>query len=64
MGRGGIVNIDRVAKLSGKTHDKGVLILSGYLGGKYAQQNPLSLSSSICFEQSYDGVDGDSASST
>jgi len=64
MGRGGIVNIEREAKLSGKTHDKGVLILSGYLGGKYAQQTPLSLSSSICFEQSYDGVDGDSASST
>jgi predicted ATP-dependent protease len=64
MGRGGIVNIEREAKLSGKTHDKGVLILSGYLGGKYAQQHPLSLSSSICFEQSYDGVDGDSASST
>jgi predicted ATP-dependent protease len=63
MGRGGIVNIEREAKLSGKTHDKGVLILSGYLGGKYAQQTPLSLSSSICFEQSYDGVDGDSASS-
>jgi predicted ATP-dependent protease len=64
MGRGGIVNIEREAKLSGKTHDKGVLILSGYLGGKYAQRSPLSLSSSICFEQSYDGVDGDSASST
>ncbi len=64
MGRGGIVNIEREAKLSGKTHDKGVLILSGYLGGQYAQHNPLSLSSSICFEQSYDGVDGDSASST
>lgn len=63
-GRGGIVNIEREAKLSGKTHDKGVLILSGYLGGKYAQQSPLSLSSSVCFEQSYDGVDGDSASST
>ena len=64
MGRGGIVNIEREAKLSGKTHDKGVLILGGYLGAKYAQQSPLSLSSSICFEQSYDGVDGDSASST
>jgi predicted ATP-dependent protease len=64
MGRGGIVNIERESKLSGKTHDKGVLILAGYLGGKYAQQSPLSLSSSICFEQSYDGVDGDSASST
>ena len=64
MGRGGIINIERESKLSGKTHDKGVLILSGYLGGKYAQERPLSLSSSICFEQSYDGVDGDSASST
>ena len=64
MGRGGIINIERESKLSGKTHDKGVLILAGYLGGKYAQQSPLSLSSSICFEQSYDGVDGDSASST
>jgi lon-related putative ATP-dependent protease len=64
MGRGGIINIERESKLSGKTHDKGVLILAGYLGGKYAQQSPLSLSSSVCFEQSYDGVDGDSASST
>ena len=64
MGRGGIVNIERESKLSGKTHDKGVLILSGYLGGKYAQERTLSLSASICFEQSYDGVDGDSASST
>jgi predicted ATP-dependent protease len=64
MGRGGIVNIERESKLSGKSHDKGVLILSGYLGGKYAQERPLSLSASICFEQSYDGVDGDSASST
>jgi predicted ATP-dependent protease len=64
MGRGGVVNIEREAKLSGKSHDKGVLILSGYLGGKYAQEKPLSLSASICFEQSYDGVDGDSASST
>ena len=64
MGRGGIVNIERESKLSGKSHDKGVLILGGYLGGKYAQQRPLSLSTSLCFEQSYDGVDGDSASST
>jgi len=64
MGRGGIVNIERESKMSGKSHDKGVLILGGYLGGKYAQQSPLSLSSSVCFEQSYDGVDGDSASST
>jgi len=64
MGRGGIVNIERESKLSGKTHDKGVLILSGYLGARYAQERLLSLSASICFEQSYDGVDGDSASST
>lgn len=64
MGRGGIVNIERESKLSGKSHDKGVLILSGYLGSKYAQERPFSLSASICFEQSYDGVDGDSASST
>ncbi len=64
MGRGGIVNIERESKLSGRSHDKGVLILGGYLGGKFAQQRPLSLSASVCFEQSYDGVDGDSASST
>jgi predicted ATP-dependent protease len=64
MGRGGIINIERESKLSGKTHDKGILILGGFLGGKYAQQHPLSLSSSVCFEQSYDGIDGDSASST
>jgi lon-related putative ATP-dependent protease len=64
MGRGGIVNIERESKLSGSTHDKGVLILGGYLGGKYAQESPLSVSSTVCFEQSYDGVDGDSASST
>jgi lon-related putative ATP-dependent protease len=64
MGRGGIVNIERESKMSGRSHDKGVLILGGYLGGKYAQESPLSLSSTVCFEQSYDGVDGDSASST
>ncbi len=64
LGRSGIINIEREAKLSGKTHDKGVLILSGYLGAKYAQDRPLSLSASLCFEQSYEGIDGDSASST
>lgn len=64
MGRGGVINIEREARLSGKTHDKGVLIFSGYLGYKYAQDKPLSVSASICFEQSYSGVDGDSASST
>jgi predicted ATP-dependent protease len=64
MGRSGIVNIEREAKLSGSTHDKGVLILSGYLRQMYAQDKPLALSASLCFEQSYSGVDGDSASST
>lgn len=64
MGRAGIINIEREAELSGKTHDKGVLILSGYLRDRYAQNKPLTMSASICFEQSYSGVDGDSASST
>lgn len=63
LGRGGVINIERESKLSGSTHDKGVLILSGYLGWKYAQERPLSLSASLCFEQNYEGVDGDSASS-
>jgi predicted ATP-dependent protease len=63
LGRGGVINIERESQLSGKIHDKGVLILSGYLGWKYAQDNPLSLTASLCFEQSYDGVEGDSASS-
>ncbi len=64
MGKQGVVNIEREAELSGSTHDKGVLILSGYLGRTFAQQHPLSLSISITFEQSYFGIDGDSASST
>ena len=64
MGKPGIVNIERESKLSGKTHDKGVLILSGYLGRTFAQRYPLSLAISLTFEQSYSGVDGDSASST
>jgi len=64
MGRAGVINIERESKLSGKIHDKGVLILSGYLGYKYAQDKPLTLSTSICFEQSYEGVEGDSASFT
>jgi len=63
LGRGGIINIERESQMSGSIHDKGVLILSGYLGWKYAQNKPLSLSASICFEQSYEGVEGDSASS-
>jgi len=64
LGRGGVINIERESQLSGRIHDKGVLILSGYLGWKYAQDSPLSLSASLCFEQSYEGVEGDSASST
>ncbi|CUU00645.1 ATP-dependent Lon protease [Candidatus Thermokryptus mobilis] len=64
MGRAGIINIERESNLSGRIHDKGVLILAGYLREKYAQDKPLTLSASICFEQSYSGIDGDSASST
>jgi ATP-dependent Lon protease len=64
MGRAGLINIEREADMSGSTHNKGVLILSGYLRKKYAQDKPLSMSASIAFEQSYSGVDGDSASST
>jgi len=64
MGRAGIINIEREADLSGSTHNKGILILSGYLRKKYAQEKPLTMSASIAFEQSYGGVDGDSASST
>jgi lon-related putative ATP-dependent protease len=64
LGRRGVINIERESQLSGRIHDKGVLILSGYIGWKYAQDKPLSLSASICFEQSYSGVEGDSASST
>ena len=64
MGKTGIVNIEREVEISGPTHSKGVLILSGYLGEKFAQDFPLSLTASLCFEQLYNGVDGDSASST
>jgi ATP-dependent Lon protease len=64
MGRAGVINIEREADLSGRTHNKGVLVLAGYLRGKYAQNKPFALSASIAFEQSYTGVEGDSASST
>jgi lon-related putative ATP-dependent protease len=64
MGKAGVVNIEREADLSGNTHNKGVLILGGYLRKQYAQEQPLSMTTSIAFEQSYSGVDGDSASST
>ena len=63
-GKAGIVNIEREVELSGSTHTKGVYILSGYLGQLFAQDIPLCLTASICFEQLYNGVDGDSASST
>jgi len=64
VGRAGVVDIERESKMAGQIYQKGVLILSGYLGWKYAQDRPLTLSASIAFEQSYSGVDGDSASST
>lgn len=64
LGPPNVINIEREADLSGRTHDKGVLILTGYLGRTFAQRYPLSLTISIAFEQSYSGVDGDSASST
>ncbi len=61
-GRAGVINIEREAELSGRTHNKAVLILAGYLRGKYAQDKPFALSASLAFEQSYSWVDGDSAS--
>ena len=64
QGRQGIINIEREARTSGKIHDKGVMILTGYLGRMFAQDKPLALTASIVFEQLYSGVDGDSASST
>jgi len=63
-GREGFINIEREAAMSGPTHNKGILILSGFLGSKFGRNRPLTMSASIAFEQSYDGVDGDSASST
>ena len=63
-GKNGIVNIEREVEISGPSHSKGVLILTGYLGEMFAQNMPLCLTASICFEQLYNGVDGDSASST
>jgi lon-related putative ATP-dependent protease len=63
MGKGDLVNIEREVDLSGPIHSKGVLILAGFLGDRYAREKPLSLSASLVFEQSYGEVDGDSASS-
>lgn len=64
LGKGGVINIEREAKLSGPIHDKGVMILGGFFGERYARDKPLALSATICFEQSYGGIEGDSASST
>jgi lon-related putative ATP-dependent protease len=64
LGREGVIDIEREAKMGGPIHTKGVLILSGYLNEKYAQDKPLSLSARLVFEQNYAGVEGDSASST
>jgi len=64
VGTKGIINVEKEAQLSGATHSKGVLIINGYLQGKFAQKRPLSMNANLCFEQSYGGVDGDSASST
>jgi len=64
LGKAGLINIERESNLSGRLHDKGVHIIAGYLRARFAQDKPLSLAASLCFEQSYSGVDGDSASST
>lgn len=63
LGKGEVIDIEREVELSGPIHSKGVLILSGFLGARYAADRPLSLSASLVFEQSYSGVEGDSASS-
>jgi lon-related putative ATP-dependent protease len=62
LGKGEVVDIEREVELGGPVHSKGVLILSSFLGARYAPEHPLSLSASLVFEQSYSGVDGDSAS--
>jgi len=64
IGKTGVMDIEREAELGGPTHTKGVMILAGYLAGKFAQDKPLSLNARLAFEQSYSGVEGDSASST
>jgi lon-related putative ATP-dependent protease len=64
MGEEGLVNIEREVEMAGPIHNKGMMILTGYLGGRYAQNQPLSMSASLTFEQNYGGIEGDSASST
>jgi predicted ATP-dependent protease len=64
LGQAGVINIEREARLSGSTHDKGIMILAGFLRGRFGRERPLAMTASIAFEQSYSGIDGDSASST
>jgi predicted ATP-dependent protease len=64
VGQAGVINIEREARLSGSTHDKGMMILSGFVRGRFGLERPVTMSASVCFEQSYSGIDGDSASST
>ena len=64
MGKSGLVNIEKESDMSGNIHDKGIQVINGFLGENFAQDFPLSLSCRICFEQNYNGIDGDSASST
>jgi predicted ATP-dependent protease len=64
VGQAGVINIERESRLSGSTHDKGIMILSGFVRGRFGQDGPVTMSASVCFEQSYSGIDGDSASST
>jgi predicted ATP-dependent protease len=63
-GQAGVINIEREARMSGSTHDKGIMILGGFLRGRFGRDRPLTMTASIAFEQSYSGIDGDSASST
>jgi ATP-dependent Lon protease len=64
LGQSGVINIEREARLSGSTHDKGVMILGGFIRARFGQTHPIAMTASLCFEQSYSGIDGDSASST
>ena len=64
VGKGGILDIEKETDMSGNTYDKGSLVTQGFLNGRFAREAPLSFSASLCFEQSYHYIDGDSASST
>ncbi|MBI5440126.1 MAG: AAA family ATPase [Deltaproteobacteria bacterium] len=63
LGKEGVINVEREAEMGGRIHNKGVLILQGFFGSRYAQRFPISFAATLCFEQSYGGVEGDSASS-